>query len=91
MDPEVNLDSDAFMDDDDDDADWGESFEDAPPKKDSRGATIVVGLKANPLDNQAWDDDFLLEEDEEEPGMKGIFLWVFLSNFSLLSTCSFLF
>ena len=51
------------LEDDDDDADWGESFEPGP-RKDSKGATIVVGLKANPLDREGWDEDFLLEDDE---------------------------
>ena len=48
---------------DDDDADWGESFSDVP-QKEARAATVLVGLKANPLDHQSWDDDFLLEDEQ---------------------------
>jgi len=55
----------------DDDGDWGESFEMPQSNGPLAPATVLVGLKANPLDQQAWDDDFLLEE--EEPGQTAMY------------------
>lgn len=56
------MEPDDFEMDLDDDGDWGDAFDDGvPQRKNSRGGTIVVGIKANPLDQQAWDEDFLLE------------------------------
>ena len=70
------MEPDDFEMDLDDDGDWGEAFDEGvPQRKNSRGGTIVVGIKANPLDNQAWDDDFLLE------GSSSSFLSLFLSFF----------